>query len=111
MEMTHAFAYANFDSFLSLEVVPHALNFSIYICRCARQVLSLMAAVGDTDQVLAAVAAKRCQLLVTLTKCCHQLPEVMAIGNDISQVSAVASARCCQWHQPSFVTDGSWRQH
>ena len=61
MRMTHAFAYANFDLFPSLEVVLHALYFSIYIWRCACHVLSLMAAGGGTDQVLA----------VTLAKCWH----------------------------------------
>ena len=71
MGMTHAFAYANFDPLLSLEVVLLALNFSIYICRCARQVplpmaiangsgvnqvLSLMEAGGGTNQVMSSVA-------------------------------------------------------
>ena len=60
MEMTHAFAYANFSSFLSLEVVLHAFNFSIYICRSACQVLSLMAAGGGVNQVLAVASAKCC---------------------------------------------------
>ena len=74
MRITHAFAYANFDFFPPVEVVLHAFNFSIYICRCACQVLSLMAAGGGTDQVLA----------------------VMAAGGGVSQVLAVASAKCWQ---------------
>ena len=76
MEMTHAFAYANFDHFLSLVVVLHALHFSIYICRCTRHVLSLTAAGGGSDQVLA----------------------VMAAGGGINQVLAVASAKYWQWY-------------
>ncbi len=33
MWMTHAFTYANFNPFLSLEVVLHVITFSIYICK------------------------------------------------------------------------------
>ena len=94
----------NPDPFPSLEVVLHAINFSIYICRCARQVLSPIAIGGGNDQVLAVTSTKcwhRWQLVVTLAKCRHQLHEKMAVGGEISQVLAAASAKGWQWHQPS----------
>ena len=52
MEITHAIAYVDVDLFSSLEAALHAINFSIYICRC----------------------------VVVRAKCCHRWQhEVMAV--------------------------------